>query len=216
MYVNLITGDSETIVGIDNITANPAVYIGTVSAELSDRTGNLHPTKVQYCYRLYKEGGAVTTLSPLSNVITLYADDNTGFPDTTENSGRSVDVELSYSNDAEDSELNNVMLYRLTYKTIDSLPDVALIYEGQTIPQYHDTGNSIEDISYTDFLSYIKLDIIPKVIESKEDYLFAGNISYPKDDINSIPEIDDKKCRAYSSGDPKVEGSDDFDYNGYN
>jgi len=53
-----------------------------------------------------------------------------------------------------------------------------LIYDGPVINSFTDRGNDVEVSSDTEFLSATQLRIIPKVIESKEDFLFAGNIKY--------------------------------------
>jgi len=52
-----------------------------------------------------------------------------------------------------------------------------------------------------EFLGLTQAVIIPKIIESKEDYLFAGNVKYTQDDYDKELEAAGLNFRAYSSGD---------------
>ena len=66
-YVNIATGDygqaedsNETIEGFDNIEANANVSLYRIEAKISLSGGTLPPVKLQYAYRLFKEGGTAT------------------------------------------------------------------------------------------------------------------------------------------------------------
>jgi len=92
-----------------------------------------------------------------------------------------------------------MQIYRISYKQVGQTPSVSIVYDGILRNEFIDHGNDIEDISYADFLSLIKFNIKPAVIESKQDYLFAANMSYTFDDVDD--EIDDSRVRSLSTGD---------------
>jgi len=75
-----------------------------------------------------------------------------------------------------DGNFEKLQIYRINYVIHGQAPSVALIYDGDVISSYTDRGQEIEVSSDVEFLSATQLKTIPKVIESKEDYLFAGNI----------------------------------------
>jgi hypothetical protein len=55
-----------------------------------------------------------------------------------------------------------------------------------------DKGQSLYDISNEEFLSLLGNKIVPKIIESKNDYLFVSNILYEQDVIdNNIKAFDE-------------------------
>jgi hypothetical protein len=68
----------------------PDTQISTTS------TGTLNPVKVQYAYRLFKTGGAATTLSPLSKTISLRKE-NKGYS-YTEKTNKAIEVTIDVSN----------------------------------------------------------------------------------------------------------------------
>lgn len=198
MYINLM--EETPIAGIDNIIANPTIFLGKINASKSAIGGTLGPVKVQYAFRRYKEGGTATTLSALSNIVTLYKKSNEGYTIEDQITDKAVDLDIIFNaNDDILIELKNMQIYRLTYSQVGQQPSVSLIYDGEAVNHWTDVGQNVEDLSFTELLELIKMDIIPKVIESKEDYLFAANVTYNQDQLNS--KISDEDCRAYSTGD---------------
>lgn len=196
MYINIIDGIKSTIHGIDNILMDVDAELKAPTIMLSSgQSGSIPPVKVQYVYRFYKLGGAATTLSPLSNIITLYETSNKGFKETDTNSGKSIAVTIPQSNV---QELTHIQIYRINYQQIGQLPSVSLVYDGEKIQQYIDNGVDVESSTLTDLLSMVKMPFVPKVIESKEDYLFAGNISYLSQELNET--LNDLDVTAPSSG----------------
>lgn len=85
--------------------------------------------------------------------------------------------------------LDMIQIYRITYAQTGQLPTVNLIYDGK-----YTVGDSFLDTGYTDispvavseFLSYIQLGIIPKLIESKNNYLFAANVGYTQVNVDQL------------------------------
>lgn len=196
MYINIIDGIKSTIYGIDNILMDVNVELKAPFIQLSSKSsGSIPPVKVQYAYRFYKLGGAATTLSPLSNIITLYETSNKGFKEVDTNSGKAIDITIPQ---ASVQELTHLQIYRINYQQIGQVPNVSLVYDGEKIPEYTDNGVDVESSTLTDLLSLIKMPFVPKVIESKEDYLFAGNISYLSQELNET--LNSLDVTAPSSG----------------
>jgi hypothetical protein len=97
MYINIapdVNGNIKTVTGVNNILANAEVLLPPIKAEKSLSSGTIPPAKVQYVYRMYKLGGAATTLSVASNVVTLYKTENEGYADTDTHTSRAVDLTI--------------------------------------------------------------------------------------------------------------------------
>ena len=152
---------------------------------------------MQYAYRLYNIGEPATHVSPLSRVSSLYKDYNTGYkPESYSNKSAIVTIPNL------GSRFNRIQIYRITYILLDQLPEVDLVYDGSAnISVFNDYGQSIQSVSVDEFLSYVTSPIIPKVIESKEDYMYAANIKYEQDKYDE--QINNANCdfRSYSTGD---------------
>ena len=64
--------------------------------------------------------------------------------------------------------------------------------------KYLDYGTNIEQVGVSEFLSYISMEIFPKIIESKGDTLFASNLKYTQDSVDK--KFEDYDTRSFSSG----------------
>lgn len=159
--------------------------------------GKLKTARVQYAYRLYNMGEPATHVSPLSRVGSLYKDYNAGYkPESYSN--KSALITIPNIGD----KFNRIQIYRITYVLLDQLPEIDLVYDGSAnISVFNDYGQSIQSISVDEFLSFVTSPIIPKVIESKEDYMYAANIKYEQDKYDE--KIQNAGCdfRSYSTGD---------------
>lgn len=197
-YINFTGSAPEPLEGIDSIIINIEEFIAPIKASLSPNAGQVPGVKVQYAYRYYKLGGAATQISPMSNVVTIYKTANEGFTEVDKTTSKSVKLELPT---VPQGSMNMMQIYRISYIQVGQLPTVNLIYDDELMSgvDYTDIGNSIQSIDASEFLSTVKLSFVPKVIESKNNYLFAGNIKYIQSDIDSIINDDDVRC--LSTGD---------------
>jgi hypothetical protein len=173
--------------------AAPVIQIGSTTG------GTLKPAKLQYVYRLFKTGGAATTLSPLSNVISIRKTDNQGYS-STETSNKTVDITINTSNA---SGLDSIQIYRVNYIQNGQVPTIHKICErklddNQDSFSFVDYGNNEEQLGVSEFISLNTMDIKPKVIESKGDTLFAANIKYTQDDVDN--KFKDYDTRSFSTG----------------
>ena len=190
MYVNIMAGtegswsESE---GIDSISGVKNVFINQPTARVSGNRGNLNAPKIQYAYRLYNIGGATTTLSPVSNLVVLYKSDTQGYETPDENGKYTINKSITVTLPENTTDCEYVQIFRISYASAGN-PIVSLIYDDVYTPSYLDTGYEIQSVDYTEFLSYIRFNIVPQIIESKNDYLFSANIN----DVQSEMDINYK------------------------
>lgn len=211
MYINLadedISQNPETyIVGIDNIYSDIEKTIMPITASISEQSGIIPPARVQYTYRFYKTGGAASSIAPLSNILSLYKTVNSGYKPDDEHTSKAVSLIIPENTIA---ELDKLQIFRVLYQQIGQLPAVQLIYDDDIIQTFTDRGYDIETQTLENLLSYIKIQITPKIIESKNDYLFAGNVKYTQSDF-------EKYLRDNNVDDKVKAPSDGCDANGYN
>jgi len=101
MYINIAPDanhELNSISGVNNILADAEVLLPPINASISESSGTIPPVKVQYVYRMYKMGGAATTLSVTSNVITLYKTTNEGYTETDNQTNKAVDLVIPQIN----------------------------------------------------------------------------------------------------------------------
>lgn len=161
--------------------------------------GNIRAGKVQYAYCLYEKYGAMTNMSPASNMLSVIKydinDSNTvkntkGYP-----SGKlascSIRVVIDSLPENYNTRFNKLRVIRMSYVQNGQEPTLDIIYDDDIDPQsgylYNqiDKGDSIRTTSVSDYYSSTNLQIAPRVIESKDGYLFAANIDYLSEDIDS-------------------------------
>lgn len=159
------------------------------------RQGQLKPAIVQYAYRMYKENGSATTLSALSKPLSLYKNSNSGYP-----YGKATNKSVKINITRRGGEiLDRIQLYRITYEQVGQEPTIHLIRDEKFLNgEYIDYGTNIQSISTAEFISMYNLQIRPKIIESKSDYLFAANLSYQQDSVDD--EFKNFDARAYNKG----------------
>lgn len=78
---------------------------------MSSTSGNLKPAKVQYSYRLFKTGGAVTTLAPLSKTLSILKDNGNGYS-YTELSNKAVKITIDVKDVV---DLDSIQVFRINY-----------------------------------------------------------------------------------------------------
>lgn len=185
----------DDVFGYQNMVLRP------ISVSISDSAGSIPSAKVQYAYRLYKENGSATTISPFSNVLSLYKDSGHGYP-SEKNTNKAVDISIE---NATDYTGYNIQVYRINYIQLGQQPTVNLIIDkplssvvGNIVGI--DTGASIEEVNSSEFLSYVKTRFIPKEIESKNDYMFAGNINDKQYEVDEKLKKTHWDAKAYTKG----------------
>ena len=197
-YIKFIGAAPDAVEGIDDIAMNLEEFIMPIKAEVSESSGSVPGVKVQYAYRYYKLGGAATQISPMSNPVTIYKTSNEGYAETDQTTSKSVELTLP---SAPKEYIDRMQIYRISYIQVGQPPLVNLIYDNEIMSdtKYIDRGTNVQSVDVSEFLSIVKFTFIPKVIESKNNYLFAGNIKYIQSDIDSFINDDDVRC--LSTGD---------------
>lgn len=196
MTVNL--KDKYLVKGKENISSIVNQVLLPIQTSIYSNSGHFSGVKFQYTYRLYNMGNAATTTATLSTPIVLYT--TTGGIDTSLiDVNKSIKVQIP---DLSKSSYKYIQVFRISYVSNSTNPVVDVIYDGKisTIKTgLVDSGGSIGTISYEQFQSYQTFVIYPTVIESKEDRLFAANITDGQQNIdNTFQDID---LRALSTGD---------------
>lgn len=145
-------------------------------------TGLLAPAIVQYAYVLYTKNGGRSNVSPSTEPISLYSS-NGLHKGQMNNPYTNVGLVLRILENTSTSKYNKILVYRITYKEFGQIPSIDLIVDDDLNTDYYefyDKGQEpIESgTSFAEFVAQDYLEVKPKYIESKNDYLFAGNFEY--------------------------------------
>ena len=130
---------------------------------------------LQYAYVVYKRRGQSSTMSSLSNVVTQTVNKTHGY-EAEQKATKVVNLVLP----------SNVLV---DIKKKKKCKNINVI----------DAGQSLQNVSTSEFISTNKLLLIPKEIESKGDYLFSGNVTYIQDDIDRQFSKFDARCFSKGS-----------------
>lgn len=201
MSVQLNRVQQNPITEVKDITPQETWLLRPLQVNISSASGALKPAKVQYAYILFNTGTAATKLSPLSKSVSLYDTDTKGYGIKDDIvSDKAVDIIIPAE---EHPELDSIRIYRITYFQSGQTPIIEICYQGfrSAFPGI-DTGNTISRVSLEEFISNNTLSIVPREIESKGNYLFAGNLSYIQDTVDAqFKEVD---CTAQAAGASKA------------
>ena len=169
--------------------------------------GSLVAGLVQYTYRLYNKNNVSTRVSVVSKLASIQNTNITAGAiglESQEVSQIGLQIKVSVDNDVQ-STYDRIQIYRISYVQQGQIPTISLIYDGKYelidgAFLYSDVGTTdLQKITLEEFNSISGITIKPKVIEQKNNILFAGNISYETDDLDE--ELLKADFRAFSSGD---------------
>ncbi len=185
-------GDLEELIDLNSNSINTVGNYSLSQPLLTDISGGgIHTAGViQYAYNLYKLNGAQTTISPLSEQVSL--DNNSlGGGAINEIVGSTPSLIIPTL----DENYSHIKIYAIKYTSYNQNPSVSLI-EDTIIDsfinyRFSDDGNNISDLTLSEFIFLGSNPLIPKHIESKDNRLFSANI---KDTAYTL----DIDMRAYS------------------
>ena len=142
--------------------------------------GQLKTSQVQYTYRFYKKYGVTSKLAPLSRkyqVINPSRDTEVG---CAEDTVTSIGLQLGIAVDEKIDQFDRLQVYRIQYIKPNQNAQIDLIYDGEftgTNISIIDNGRkTLQTISVEEFAQIHGQDIIPKLLEQNQGYLFAGNV----------------------------------------
>lgn len=168
-------GEPNTISEISSVKSiilNKPIFAGLV-------TGQLKSGLVQYSYRLYENHGTVSDISPTTKLIQIGDHGVDGNVNGSENDFiTNTGVKIKIPND-ETANYNKIQIFRIHYQVNGQNPTIDIVYDGAITKDFYfiDAGRlSYGQLSLEEYNSSSGIHIIPKVIESKNDYLFAANI----------------------------------------
>lgn len=206
--------DGKNQIRVINIDSEHDNYNASITPELMDiiphgvlpqfkikgiGKGSLSSGKWQYCYQLFNVRSTETALSILSPMVSL-SETNTNTTsikvlgsNSKSNSGKSIRLEAILPSTNRFSRAKIISLY---YANNTDAPIITVIDDiavnGSTI-YYEDKGGQVlNELTVDEFNALISYSFSSKVLESKDNMLFAANITERTWDITS-----DYDTRAY-------------------
>lgn len=158
-------------------------------------SGNLKSGVNQYSYQLYSRYKQSTNISPMTKqipIVSRLGDYN--YVGKLQGENTNMGVQLGIHID-DVNTYNTIRLYRIHYDKAATVPEVHIIYEGDTKEDFvfTDANDShIGQITPEEYNQMSEFYIIPKAIESKDNYLFAAQVKEVSkaksvfNDINTI------------------------------
>ena len=160
------------ISSVKNILLDKPLFAGLVP-------GQLKAGLVQYSYRLYENHGVASYISPTTKLIPIGEHnqyDNVAGKEYNFVTNTGVKIKIP---ETEHSTYNKIQIFRIHYQVNGQNPTIDIIYDGNLTDSlfFTDAGKlSYGQMTLEEYNSSSGIHIIPKVIESKNDYLFAANI----------------------------------------
>lgn len=178
----------------------PNFNLSTPSFE-SFTTGTLTSSKVQYAYQMYNLNGGETVFSPASSLISISeTSGQTGSNKTFKGSDKDINtgkgVRLSIQ---APSGFNRIRVVSIKYNEYNGIPTINIIADqnistNPDLTYFIDSGNNyLGSYTYEEFAVIGNNIFVASEIETKNDYLFAANISQTDWDV-------DFDARAYRFG----------------
>lgn len=169
-------------------------------------SGNLKSGAYQYGYQLFTKNGAETEISPLTNLI--YTTASSISPSTSNsvkgsdkdtNTNKSIQIKIKVN----DPKYDRLRIISVFYEDTTSIPKIQVLGD---LKLDHNPDGTVDDVYYQDinnqgistltteeFNMITSIHFVPKVLESKNNHLFASDIQY-QDNTFDV----DYDARAYS------------------
>ena len=171
-------------------------------------SGKLNRGRIQYVYRGTNESGSSSVLSSASKIVDLKEEGSNEIllvDDVQPNSGLGVKLKI---NKTELTGFNRVKLYSIYYDNYSSLPKISLVLDAKVLDIagaqliFNDYGTSaLQELTIEEFAQIGNSFFSAKYIDSKDNMLFAANIS----DLEFNVDYD---TRAYQFSETEYEGSE--------
>lgn len=185
--INLTDEDPDT--DMDDVVAYPSALLD-VPKFSGMASGRLKAAIYQYSYQMYNKHGATSEISTATKLISLRTGNITvqssnkieGYEQ-----GKYTDKAIKISINLEGLlKFDSIRIYRISYEEAGQMPTIECIYDDKLTQEqidsgwfhYTDVGSAALSIhTLEEYNSMTGIHIVPRVIESKDDYMFAANIS---------------------------------------
>ena len=190
-------GDLFNLIDLPSSSVNTVSEYSLSQAQIDSITGGGGHTAgmIQYAYNLYVLNGSQTTISPLSELVSLDKGDGLGGGEVNEEVGRSVLVKVN----GIDPDFTHIRLYAIKYTSYNQAPQVSLIADREIDNfdslTYYDDGSVISNLSVAELVFLGSNPLIPEHIESKDSRLFAINVKEKEFEVDI-----DTRIYGHSSG----------------
>lgn len=142
--------------------------------------GALKAGKVQYAYQLFNVRGSETGISPLTGMIRLTRNDigNASVIGTEKdgNSGKSVNLYAKIPG----TTFTYARIISIHYPENTTVPNITVVDEvalvGDELSYSDSGGNKLTELTIDEFNAIASYTFYPKVLETKDNILFAANI----------------------------------------
>lgn len=227
------THDINSVTAYPSVQFKKPVFCGLIG-------GQLKAGLIEYSYQFYTKHNHQSEISPSTKLIPLHngptnidsANVIEGYEqDKVTNKG--IRIKILKPVDIDSGGFDHIKVFRITYVENGQLPTIEVIYDnklswdnGEIIVD--DIGQkAIEVYSLEEYNSMTGIHIIPKVIESKNDYLFASNIkekqanisdeirSWTAEDNVSYNFVKTDLVGDYDSSDDKIVNTKSTEQQGY-
>ena len=208
MQIQLVLQEEEPIpTNIDSIISTPQIQLK--APKFCGLThGQLKSGLVQYSYKLYKKYGQTSEISPTTKLIQIINDDTIDLSNDKKIKGGEygkicncgVKINIDITND-DKQRYDFIIIYRIHYDqagqnpTIENIADIKLDNLNNGFIDYGTSSNEI--LTLEEYNSNSGIHIIPAIIESKDDYLFAARIKSIENTLES-EELKNYDARAFS------------------
>lgn len=189
---------TESLSILPKVTLPPLFFKGIGS-------GALLAGKYQYCYQLFNSRGSETSASVLSPIIFVTkGSSNSDSQDVIgssnkENTSKSIILETTLSS----RDFDRAKIISLYYSNNTEVPTITVIDDipvSGNLIHYEDKGGSIlTELTVDEFNSLLSYSFTPKILEAKDNMLFAANITEDTWDV-SDDEFDARAYRCNDSG----------------
>lgn len=205
---------NPTPTSINQITSNNTCVLYPPKIE-QITSGNLKAGANQYSYQLYSRYKQSTQVSPTTKLIPIVYKNN-DYDYTGVDSGKSSNIGIKLSFDIKKDIYDTIRIFRIHYNKVGDQPEVSIIYDGifrENFTYTDDNNESLQKLTIQEYNSISGIHIIPRVIESKDDYLFAAQIKESSEKTSKFDEINTVALRFSTVGEPYASNYNDKDNN---
>ena len=165
-------------------------------------SGELKAGKYQYCYQLFNPRNTETSISVLSSMFVVNSNSHSANSKDVigDEKEKNTSKSIVFGSTLLNNNFSRAKIIRLYYKDNTAVPEISVIDDiavSNNNLTYTDAGSSfVTELTVDEFNALSGYNFIPKVLESKNNYLFAANIKEATWDID-----DTYDCRAYRCND---------------